>query len=83
MVQAADQLELLVGDERLVEHARFGHEADAPLDLDGSVDDIEAGDARAAGVGLIMPGEDLDRRRLAGAVGPEQAEDLAGTGRRR
>ena len=31
-----------------------------------------------AGVGLGQALADLDRRRLAGAVGPEQAEALAG-----
>jgi hypothetical protein len=33
--------------------------------------------AHLAGVGLAVALEDLDQRRLAGAVGPEQREHLA------
>ena len=40
-------------------------------------EDVEPGDRGAAGVGSREGGEDLDRRRLAGAVRPEQAEDRA------
>ena len=37
--------------------------------------DVEAGDLGPARVGLQQRGQDAHRRGLAGAVGPEQAED--------
>ena len=40
--------------------------------------DVEAGHARASGGRRDRRGEHPDRRRLAGAVGAEQAEHLAG-----
>ena len=43
----------------------------------GLFDDVEAGDRRASRVRLEQRGEDPDRRRLAGAVRPEQTEDGA------
>ena len=43
----------------------------------GSRDQIAAGDAQRAGVGGDQRREDLDDRRLAGAVGAEQREDRA------
>ena len=42
-----------------------------------------AGDARAAAVGRQQRGQHAERRRLAGAVRPEQAEDLARLDRER
>ena len=39
--------------------------------------DVDAEDDRLAAVGRAQPLEDLDRRRLARTVRPEQAEDLA------
>ena len=35
-------------------------------------------DVEAAVVGLVVPGEDAHQRRLARAVGPDQADPLAG-----
>ena len=40
--------------------------------------DVEAEDPRLAARRQQQRGEDLDQRRLAGAVGPEQPEELAG-----
>ena len=44
--------------------------------------DIEAGHAGRAAGRLEHGAEDAHGRGLAGAVGPEQAEDFAGHGRR-
>ena len=44
----------------------------------GVAGDVDAGDARAAGGDRQQRGEHPHGRRLAGAVGPEEAEDLAG-----
>ena len=40
----------------------------------GSREDVDAPRPRPAGVGLQQRGEDADHGRLAGAVGPEQAQ---------
>jgi hypothetical protein len=47
-------------------------------DLGGLTEDVEAGDLRPSGCGRQQRGEHLHGHRLAGPVGPEQAEDLAG-----
>src|SRR5690606_24095740 len=47
------------------------------LHLERLLEDVEAVDLRAALRRRQEAGEDLHRRRLAGAVGPEEAEDLA------
>ncbi len=47
-----------------------------PADLGGLSSDVEAEDAGRAGRGQEQRGEDLDECRLAGTVGPEQAEQL-------
>ena len=57
------------------------HEAHAELaELPGRErqPDGLAVDEQLAGVGLVEAGEDLDQRRLAGAVLPEEAVDLPG-----
>ena len=72
VVQAPHHLQILVGGQRLVERAGFGHEADAALHLEGGLDDVEAGDLGGAGGRLDHPGQDLHRGRLAGAVRPEE-----------
>ena len=39
-----------------------------------------AGDVEGARVGILDPGEDREQRRLAGAVGPDHGQQLAGGG---
>ena len=41
------------------------------------VDGVSA-DRDPAGIGGIQPGKDLKERRLAGAIRPEQCDELAG-----
>ena len=54
------------------------HEAEADeVDELGLVDDVEAGDRGAPGVGPQERGDDAHRRRLARSVGAEQAQDRA------
>ena len=60
-----------------VERRRFRQVAGAPLGFDRLVEDVEAGDDRFALGGRHVAGQDAHRRRLAGAVGAEEAEDLA------
>ena len=47
------------------------------LSASASRRDVQAQDRGRAAVRIAQALEDLDGRRLAGAVGPEQAEDLA------
>ena len=48
-----------------------------PADAGPSLDDVEPGDRRRPPVGRQQRDEHQHRRRLAGAVGPEEAVDLA------
>src|SRR5947207_178446 len=54
-----------------------GHDANAPAYLLGRRAGVEAKDLHGACVRGEQGADDAQRRRLAGAVGPEQAEDLA------
>ena len=51
--------------------------ADQPLDLYRLPPAIQAGDARRTRVGAQQRHQQANRRRLAGAVGAEKAEDFA------
>ncbi len=77
-VEAPEEVDDL--DDRQLRVHRRGLEADADAWLErvGVLRDVDAEDDRLAGVGRAQALEDLDRGRLAGAVRPEQAEDLAG-----
>ena len=70
-VQRADEAEVLV------------HEADSRVGRGLAVTEARAGrrrptPVRLAGVGLVVAGEDLDQRRLAGAVLADERVDLTG-----
>src|SRR5690606_6464277 len=54
-----------------------GDEAELALGRDGIGDEVHAGDADAAARRLEDAGHHAQRRRLAGAVGAEEAEELA------
>ena len=56
----------------LQHHADLGHQRSV------LVDGVEAQDADPTGRGAAVALEGLDGRGLAGSVGPEQGEDLAG-----
>jgi hypothetical protein len=53
---------------------RFSSKADLLTQLGGVVDDVETGDRCGSAVGLEQRREDPHERRLARAVGAEQAE---------
>ena len=61
----------------VVEADRVGQVADAALDLERLAHRIEAQHLDRAAADLGQAQHHQDGRRLAGAVGPEQAEDLA------
>ena len=77
LVEPAEHPQVLATREILVDRRVLAREADQRADPVGLLDDVEAGDARAPAIRLEQGGEDPYRRRLAGAVGPEQAEDRA------
>ena len=78
VVEAADHLQVLGPGQVLVHRRVLTGEADLGPQPRRLAGDVEAGDAGAAAVGREQRGEDADRGRLAGAVGPEQAEHGAG-----
>ena len=84
-VRSADGTPLILRDEGQiladrhvrVERRRFRQIAGPALGLDRLVEDVEARDDGFALGGRHEAGEDAHRRRLAGAVRAEEAEDLA------
>ena len=75
VVQPAEQPQVLAPGQVLVDRGVLARQADDPPDLVGLRPDVEPGHGRAPGVGPEERGEDPHRRRLAGAVRTEQAQD--------
>ena len=77
-VERGEEAQVLLAGHGVVEVLLL--EADADLGLGHGVvaTDVSAQDADLAAVGLQLPGEHLDGGGLAGAVGAQEAEDLAG-----
>src|SRR5258708_5338716 len=76
-VDLRDEAQRLSGRQAVEEGEIFRHHADAPLDLDGIGDGIDLENADLAGRGTEEARQALDRRRLAGAVGPEKTVEAA------
>ena len=71
----------VLGDGHVAHHRDFlGEETDAGSDGGARIgeDDLGAVDAHRAGVAGVDAGQDLDQRRLAGAVRAEERHHLAG-----
>ena len=75
--QFGNEHEVLPAGENAVHGGELAGQADLLAHLFGLARRVEAADAGAAAVRLEKRGEDVDRRRLAGAVRSEQCEDLA------
>ncbi len=73
-IEHRDEAEVLVGRERVIQRAGFGHVADAPLDVERMRRDVEARHLDLAALQRQEPGQDLDRGGLAGAIRPQQTE---------
>ena len=71
-------VEVLTHGELAVERVRLGDDADAALHRGGMRGDVESRDECASTGRDDRRREHPDRRRLAGAVRPEQPEELAG-----
>ena len=76
-VQRAEEPDVLLDGQRLVQRKLLRHVADAPLHLFRVAADVDAVDHGRAGCRLQQPAHHADGRRLAGAVGAEEAEDLS------
>ena len=77
-LQAALQAHVLAAGEHRVERDVLQRDADRGAHLRALLRDVVARDRRAAARRRQERREDLDGRRLARAVGPEEAVDLAG-----
>ena len=77
-VQPGGVAEVLAAGEVAVEADAVRQVADPPLDLERATGRIQPDHARLAVGRLGQPEQHQDGRRLAGAVLPEQPEDLAG-----
>src|SRR5690606_34568620 len=75
-VDAAEQADVLVHGEILIEREPLAHVADVALDRLALGVDVEARDPGDSGGGREKSGEHPDRRRLARAVRAEKAENL-------
>ena len=63
--------------EAAEERQAFGDDADLALDFEGMGGEVEAEDLDVAGGGREQAGEHFDGGGFAGAVGAEEAEELA------
>ncbi len=77
-VHATDEGEVLGCGEAAEEGEAFGDDADLAFDFDGVGGGVEAENLDGAGGGREEAGEHLDGGGFAGAVGAEEAEELAG-----
>src|SRR6185437_113568 len=77
-VELGVEAQVLLGAEVAVEGLVLEDEADVAAHVVAGGGDVEAGDLGRPVARLGQRAEHVDRRRLAGAVGAEEAEDLAG-----
>ena len=76
-VEPGGVLQHLDRGEKRIEHDLLRHDADRALGVAHVGIDIEAPDRRRAGGLHHHPGKNIDQRRLARTIGPEQPEDAA------
>ena len=75
-VQLGVEAQVLGGRQVHVERRVLEHQTDVAAHVEPLGDDVVAGHRRRTGRRLGERAQHLDRRRLAGTVGPEEAEDL-------
>ena len=68
--------------QAIEERQVLGHDADLLLDRDGIAERIQIENPARARRRLQQPGQALDRRRFAGAIGPEKAIETAARDRK-
>src|SRR6185312_4885577 len=72
------EFEILPKRQPVVEARLLEHDAQMLAGAQGIFPHLDAGDARAAAILLEEGAENMQQRALAGAIGPEQREHLAG-----
>jgi hypothetical protein len=72
-VDACDEFQILAHGQVVIEAEALGHVADPALDLVGAGADVESEAGATARIRGQQPAQHADRRRLAGAVGAEEA----------
>ena len=77
VVESRDELEELRARQLFVDERAVGNEPELALRGDRIVDDIDAADVDGAARRPSNSGDHPQRRRLAGAIGTEEAEQLA------
>ena len=82
-VHPRDEAQVLADRQVLPQREALRHVADVALDRLGLAQDVEAETGALAAVGREQPAQHPDRRGLAAAVRPEEAEDLAAAHRQR
>src|SRR4051794_17555855 len=75
-VHASGKAQELSSSQAAEQSHAFGNDADLALHFYRIVVEIEAQDLDASGTGGEQPGQHLDGRRLACAIGAEEAEEL-------
>src|SRR2546428_360123 len=75
--QPRREAQVLLHREIAVQRRLLEDEADAATGLEVIAYDVVSGDTRRAPSGTQQRGEQMDGGRLAGAVGPEEPEELA------
>ena len=82
-VGAREEIEVVADRGVLVSGEMIGHPADAATHFVGILGDVDAADLHGAMIRQIERREDAHRGRLARAVGPDEADHLAGQQRKR
>jgi len=77
-VEGGDHFEVFEAGEGFEDCAGIGDEADAFFDFEGVAEQVEAADGGGAAGGFEHSGEHFKSGGFAGAVGAEEADDLAG-----
>src|SRR6185437_14144215 len=76
-IDAGEEIEILRDAQITIEREFLRHVAEPAAGLGGVAPQIEAGDAAFAGAWLQKPAQHLEGGRFAGAVGAEEAKNLA------
>src|SRR5262249_32773809 len=71
------EIQVLVEREPVVEARLLEHDAEVAAAFNRILDDVDAVDQRLAAVRPQDGAEDVQQRRLAGTIGPEQRKQLA------
>ena len=77
VTQLSHEQQVLAASEDVVNRRELAREADSRANVGRVCRDVEPANGSGPSVGPKQGGEDLDERRLASPIGPEQGEDAA------